>query len=185
MKKETKNPTVGEEAYKRLSNPDSKQGIIDTQREIDKKYFEGIEECIKKHKGLTGFEKEFFIVVLAKKERVMENVLRRYYIARKSLPTPDYDQTVWRYKTTGDLEFIWVVPDHNTCQEMFHHPETVPVTEQDLLKFVQLFMNGILYHEACKKFGIEIDVDKNPVEMLDISEESRAKIAKHVEDAML
>lgn len=167
MKKEEKNSTtVGQEAYKRLLNPDSKQGIIDTQREIDKQYFEQIEECVKKHKGKLGFTGDFFITVISKKERVMENVIRRYFIARESLPTPNYDQTVWRFnQKVGDLQYIWTIPDHNTCQEMFNNPMKVPESEDWLLQMVQMFMTGRLYHATCKQFNIAIDVDsEKPLE---------------------
>ena len=167
---ETKNSTVGEEAYKRLLNPDHKQGIIDTQREIDKKYFDGIEECVKLHKGKHGFEGDFFIVVIAKKERLMENVIRRYYVARQTLPAPEFDQTVWRYLKEGDLQFIWVVPDHNTAQEMYHHPERVPKEEMHLYKMVKALMEGRLYHEACHSFGIPIDVDTEKPPQLILSD---------------
>jgi len=152
--------TVGNEAYKRLINPDIKQGIIDTQREIDKNYFKEIEECIKRVKNSENFKNQsFFIVVITKKERLMENVIRRYFVPRLSLPTPAYDQTVWRYNKTGDLEFIWVVPDHNTCQEIYHNPLLVPKEEKWLKELVNMFMTGQLYHSACKQFNIPIDVD--------------------------
>lgn len=164
-----KKPTVGEEAYKRLLNPDSSQGIIDTQREIDKEYFTELESCVKSVKGKTGFEGDFFITILLKKERLMENVIRRYFIPRMSLPTPDYDQTVWRYNSSGSLEFIWVIPDHNTCQEVFHHPEKVPNDEKQLAYMINSFMKGTLYHEACKNFKIDIDVDTHKPQKLVIA----------------
>lgn len=159
MNDQKESSTVGEEAYKRLLNPDCKQGIIETQREIDKKYFEEVEKCIKLNKGKCGFEGDFFIVVINKKERLMENVIRRYFLARQSLPTPAYDQTVWRYLKEGDLEYIWTVPDHNTCQEMYHNPDSVPEDEKWLYRMVKAFMEGRLYHEACENFGILVDVD--------------------------
>jgi len=162
-----KKTTVGEEAYKRLLNPDTKQSIIDTQQEIDKDYFPQLEECIKKHIGKPNFEGDFFITVIVKKERLMENVVRRYFIARQTLPTPAYDQTVWRFNKRGDVEYIWTVPDHNTCQEMYHHPENVPPEEEWMYQMVKAFMSGHLYHEACANFKIPIDVDtEKPLELV-------------------
>lgn len=156
----TQPTTVGEEAYKRLLNPDDKQGIIDTQREIDKKYFDELAECVKRHKDTPAFQgKDFFVTVIVKKERLMENVIRRYFVARLSLPTPAYDQTVWRYNRKGDLEYIWTIPDNNTCQEMYYHPEKVPDNEEWLLRMVRAFMEGHIYHDACREFKIPLDVD--------------------------
>lgn len=152
-------PSVGEEALKRLLDPDHNQGIIDTQREIDKEYFPELEKCVQKAKGEPGFEGDFFVVVIAKKERLMENVIRRYFVPRQTLPAPDFDQTVWRYLKGGDIQYIWTVPDNNTCQEMYHHPELVPMEEAQLLEMVRAVMEGRLYHEACKNFNIPIDVD--------------------------
>ena len=159
-------PTVGEEAYKRLLNPDDKQGIIDTQREIDKEYFKELEDCVKRGKKMPFGDKDFFVVVIVKKERLMENVIRRYFIPRESLPTPAFDQTVWRYSKDGHLDYIWTIPDHNTCEEMYHHPELVPVEENWLLQMVSAFKSGRIYHEACESFKIPIDVDtEKPIEL--------------------
>lgn len=151
--------TVGEEAYKRLLNPDSKQEIIETQREIDKDYFKELEECARRGKKLPFGSNDFFIVVVCKKERLMENVIRRYFFPRQTLPTPDYDQTVWRYKKDGYVEFIWTIPDHNTCQEMYHHSDRYPEEEKELVNMVKLFMQGRLYHSACEHYKIPVEVD--------------------------
>jgi len=169
-KEKMEKTSVGEEAYKRLLNPDTKQGIIDTQREIDKDYFKEIEECVKRFKAKSGIDEDFFIVVIVKKERLMENVIRRYFVPRRSLPTPAYDQTVWRYRKGGELEFIWVVPDHNTCQEIYNHPERVPQEEAWLRQLVNSFMSGHLYHQACHTFGIPVDVDTEKPAQLALKE---------------
>ena len=109
-----KKHTVGEEAVKRLLNPDTKQGIIDTQREADKEYFEEIKKCVESHKA---WDEPYYIVTIHKKERLLENVVRRYFLARQSLPTPQWDQTVWRYNPkNGDLRFLWVLPDENSAK---------------------------------------------------------------------
>ena len=151
--------TVGEEAYKRLLNPDHKQEIVETQREIDKEYYKELEECVNRGKKLHFGDDDFFVVVVCKKERLMENVIRRYFFPRQTLPTPDFDQTVWRYKKDGYVEFIWTIPDHNTCQEMLNYPDRYPFEEKELVNMVRLFMEGVLYHQACKHFNIPVDVD--------------------------
>jgi len=151
-----KKKTVGEEAVKLLNNVDQKQGIVDTQREIDKDYFESLENCVSKAK-LDDFPDEFFVVVISKKERVLENVIRRYFVARRTLPTPDYDQTVWRHKS-GKLDYIWTVPDHNTCQEInISNPR---IGEEKLHRMAKLFIQGRLYHAACNNFNITPEFDE-------------------------
>lgn len=140
--------TVGAEALKRLQNADYKQGIVDTQREADKEYFAEIEKCVKAHSQWT---EPFYIVILQKKERLMENVVRRYFLARQSLPTPDWDQTVWRYTpATGDMRFLWVLPDRNTAMWMASNPNDVPQEQQPLLLFVMEFLDHKLYDRYLK-----------------------------------
>jgi hypothetical protein len=146
--------TVGAEAYKRLLNPDTKQGIVDTQREMDKEYFEEIEKCLRNNKGLVDAKGTVFVVVICKKERLMENVVRRYFICRQTLPTPDYDQTVWLYRKGQDLQFIWVTPDHNTCEEIYFGKHQMPENERWLYNLVRAFMEGRLYKEAVENFNI-------------------------------
>ena len=142
-KKRKKRKTVGEEAVKRLENVDTKQGIVDTQREADKEYMDEIKKCIEANKS---WDDPFYIVVLQKKERLLENVVRRYFFARESLPSPDWDQTVWRYKPkTGDLRFVWVLPDKNTAMWMAGMPHTVPKEQTELLGFVLDFLDKKLY----------------------------------------
>jgi len=62
-------------------------------KKVDCSKIEGHDIC-KDREPLHG---DFFIVVLLKKERLLENVLRNYFIATKACPTPHYDQTVYRY----------------------------------------------------------------------------------------
>jgi len=148
--KMNKKHTVGEEAVKRLMNPDTGQGIVDTQREADKEYFEEIKKCIANH---TSWDKPFYILTIHKKEQLLENVVRRYFFARQSLPTPQWDQTVWRYDPkNGDLQFIWVLPDENTAKWLAGNPQQVYKEHGELLQFVMDFLNKKLYRFYHNKF---------------------------------
>ena len=116
-----KKQTLGEAALERLANPDEKQSIVDTQKEIDKEYMSEIEKCIQNHKD---WDFPFYIVVALEKHKQLENVIRRSFIGRRSLPTGTWDQTVWKYyPSTGDLEFIWVTPDKDTGAFLMAFPE--------------------------------------------------------------
>lgn len=121
---------------------DSKQGVIDTQREMNKKFIPEIEKCIKNHKDWT---EPFYIIVINKRERLMVNVIRQYFIARKTLPTEDYDQTVFKYDPTScNLEFLWTVPDVFTVNELLLHKNNLPEDHRRLVEFCWLFKNGRL-----------------------------------------
>jgi hypothetical protein len=162
--------TVGKEAHKRLSNPDTKQGIIDTQREVDKEYFQEIQKCVENHKDWNS---PYFIVVHVKKEQLMENVIRRYFIGRQSLPTPQWDQTVWRYTPiTGDLEFLWTLPDESTGVFMAQDIENSARQCPDLLQFVLDFVNDKLYRFFHRRF------EHNSTDLVDEKGSPYAKFAK-------
>jgi len=146
----TKKKTVGEEAIERLSKADTKQGIVDTQREADKEYFPEIEKCIENHKHL---DTPYYIVVHHKKERLLENVLRRYFFARQTLPTPQWDQTVWRYNPkTSELRFVWTLPDENTAKWMASNPQELSEHHRELVEFIMSFLSGTLYSKYYKEF---------------------------------
>ncbi len=143
--------TVGEEAVERLENPDLGQGIVDTQKEIDKEYFTEVYKCAQKQKD---WDKPFYVVVHIKIEQLMHNVIRRYFFARQTLPTPQWDQTVWRYyPKTGNCEFVWVLPDVKTAQWMASDPMSIPEEQLQLYGFVQDCLDQTLL----KKFQVKFD----------------------------
>ena len=143
--------TVGAASQRllRAHNPD--QTVIDTQREIDKGYFDEILKVVDRDPA-KGWTEPYYIVVLTKKERIMENVLRRYFFARRSLPGPTFDQTVWRYyPAKGDLEFLWVLPDKETAAWMQWFPQDVPAGHEALIGFVNDFVTDKLYIKHAPK----------------------------------
>jgi len=139
----TKRKKVGQEAYERLLSPDTKQSVVDTQREADKEYFTEIQKTVDAHKS---WDDPYFIVVIHKKERLLENVVRRYFLARRSLPQPEFDQTVWRYDPkTSDLTFLWVIPDRDTCMWMASSPDDIHPEQRHLLGYVMDMLDKKLY----------------------------------------
>lgn len=118
-------------------------------------YDKNIYICIEQAKKDFPHLFEFYVVVLTKKERLMPNVLRHYYFARASCPTPDYDQTVYHYILQKDhLEFMWVIPSKDTCEYMRHNMLTIPLEEKQLLQFVLDFYDDTLM-KKCKKLNDE------------------------------
>jgi hypothetical protein len=96
-------------------------------------------------RGLKEYVGDFFLVVLTKKERLMQNVIRNYFFSRKTCPTPEYDQVVYHYhRTSGDIEFIWVVPSKDTCELFKDNMLKIVSHEQQLLKYVLSFYDGTL-----------------------------------------
>jgi len=120
------------------------------------KYEPQIIECLEKHKKI--FPNDFYVIVITKKERLMKNVIRHYFFGRISCPTPDYDQVVYKYNKKDDkLEFIWVIPDKETCKFMTNNPHQVDISQWELLSWVLKFADGSLFKVAKKLNGEKKD----------------------------
>lgn len=97
---------------------------------------------------------DFFIVVLTKKEKLMQNVIRNYFFFRISCPTPDYDQTVYKYSYSEDkIDFIWTIPSKHTCLTFLENRDKIVPEEWGLLKFILEFRDGTLYKKSKKLNG--------------------------------
>ena len=142
-----KKENVGKSSYDLLMQEHKQFSAIEYEREMHKDYEKEINACIKHHSNI--FKEDFFVVVLRKRERLKDNVLRTYFFGRRSCPTPTYDQTVYKYSYhTGDIEFIWTIPDLETCTVMNRDALLVPKEERDLLNFVFDFYSGVLDMKA-------------------------------------
>ncbi len=148
--------TVGQASLEALQVDEGPVTIIDKQREMQQDYLVNLIECINTFKQAHP-HKNFFVVVLAKNERLLTNVVRNYFMARLSCPTPNYDQTVYQYFAhTESLNFIWVIPDRDTCFHLKENVLQVHPEEHDLLKFIFAFSDGTLYN-YCKYLNGELD----------------------------
>lgn len=161
--------TVGSIASELLSQSNT-QDVIETQRATEQEYLDNLIWAVKHaqkkidcssiegHKECASriaFEKDFFIVVLLKKEKLLENVLRNYFITTLACPTPHFDQTVYRYDhKKEDVEFIWVVPDKETCEILSSNATIIVPEERQLLRMVLDYYDGTLFRIA-KKFNGE------------------------------
>lgn len=143
--------TVGSKALELQSKGDQEINAIDLQREIHKEKWENdFRECF--DRGKRRFDGDFFVVVLFKKERLLHNVVRQYFIDRQSCPTPEWDQTVFHYHRESDeLEFLWCVPDHTTCKALIQNKDELSLEQIPLLQYVQAFYSGQLDKETQKR----------------------------------
>ena len=150
-------PTVGEVAAKLLEKAESNdQTVIDQTREQLSEYYDELIKCVNEHKNkIVG---NFYVVVITKKERLITNVLRNYFFARVSCPTPDYDQAVYHYDAKKEeLSFMWVIPDRETCLLLRANTSQIPQEELQLLGFVQDFASGKLFKLAKSLNGEKVD----------------------------
>lgn len=143
-----KKKTVGAYSYE-LQQKDEKINPIELQRamhegnESDDSYENQVGLAVKRGEEL--YEGNFFIVVLFKKERLMMNVVRQYFMPRKTCPRPEYDQVVYKYnRKAADLSFIWVIPNKQSCESIPMDILKYPKEQKEFLNYVMDFNSGKL-----------------------------------------
>ncbi len=157
MKK--KKETVGAIALDLMQKTPESRDPIEIERAMQEDYIKELVKCVDIHKPLLMGN--FFLVVITKNEKLMPNVFRNYFSARQSCPTPDYDQSVFRYNRVDDcIEYLWTVPSKDTCHHLKDNAVQVAPEERDLLKMVLDFADGTLY-KLCKKLNNE--EEKSPL----------------------
>jgi hypothetical protein len=129
-------PTVGEESLKRIMSGD-KQEVGETSGAMNKTYEEELMECVHEYqKKRLENVKPFYVVVLAKKERLMKNVVRRYFFGRESEPTPEYDQAVYEVNPKDQqVNFQWQIPDIESYHDMVFNGHLYDIEQQQLVSF--------------------------------------------------
>ena len=152
-----KKETVGKLARDLLLKNDvPTHSPAEQMREQLSEFEKNVEICLDEHK--KHFPGDFYIVVLTKKEKLMQNVIRNYFYGRRSCPTPDYDQCVYLYnKQHNRLELLWVIPDRKTAKYFRDYSHEVNPTQYELLSYVLKFADGSLFKLAKKLNGEKED----------------------------
>jgi len=160
VKKERKDvsasaPTVGKVAIalqEKAGNATSTHSVVDQTQSQTSEYLDNLIQCVNENKPkIVG---NFYVVVITKKEKLLENVLRNYFFSRMTCPTPDYDQALFYYDAKADqISFIWVIPDKETCVMMIKNMGQIAPEEHELLQFVIDFSSGKLFQLAKKLNG--------------------------------
>lgn len=155
MKMAKSRDTVGKISSDLLLKEPESTDPIEIEREMHSDYEKNINECV--NQGLKDFSGDFFVVVITKKEPLMVNVLRNYFFARSTCPTPDYDQAAYHFKRSANvLEFLWVIPSKYVCMYLRENSAEVVKEEWELLNFVLKFYDNTLLGIA-KKLNSEAD----------------------------
>lgn len=137
--------TVGTAALELLKKADSKQGVIETQREMQKGYIDELIICAKEAEKKFGTDRCFYICVQTRRERLLVNVIRNQFYARWSRPFPAYDLALYHYDPKDEkISFIWCIPDRETVEAMCDPAFVCPRDQQQLLSFVVGFKKGCL-----------------------------------------
>ena len=149
MKKKTMGSVSSELAVKQVDDTHTAHDQMEESlTDWDRNIFECIERSKKEYSG------DFYLVVITKKERLLTNVIRNYFMTRVSCPTPDYDQTVYKYNKKYEiLDFLWVIPSKDACLMLRENAMYVMPEERQLLQFVLDFADGSLFEVAKRLNG--------------------------------
>ncbi len=150
--------TVGKFATDLMAKDDGYQvNAVDQQRAMTEDYIKNLHEAVER--GIKSYpNSDFYVHVETKKEKLLENVLRNYFITKHACPTPNYDQSVFKYHhEKGDIVFMWVVPDRGTCFYFKENSAQIPAEEKDLLQFIRMFDDGTLLKLAKRLNGEETE----------------------------
>jgi hypothetical protein len=151
-----KRKTVGQIVSELLIN-ESTETSFPTPAEANEEKFRKFEQalllCIERGKKL--FDGDFYIDVASKKERSLQGkAYRDYFIPKGACPTPQYDQTVYRYYRNDDrVEFLWVIPAKDICGFIIENALILPDEQAQLRDFVLKFTSGELDQLAMKLNG--------------------------------
>ncbi len=149
-------PTVGKLAVDLLSRHRDAVSAVDQMQESLTEFEWNVWECVSRSK--KDFPGDFYVVVLTKKERLLENVIRNYFYARLSCPTPDWDQTVYKYKHKGnELKFAWTIPSKQACEYVTLNYNTLPKEQAQLISYIFAFNDGTLEKVAKELNGEKSD----------------------------
>jgi len=130
--------------------------VVELVQEANKDYEDNLIECLER--GKKYYTKDFYIVALFKKERLFDEVHRLMWFPRVSCPTPTYSQIVYRFTRDCErLEFLWVVPDADTCMFYCDNALDIDPEERDLLNFILDFRSGTLDQKAKDLNGEKAD----------------------------
>ena len=140
---EEKKITAGSASNDLKAKEHAQESAIDYGREMRKDYIKNLLEVL--HDGKNKYQGDFYIVVLGKRERLLNNILRNYFFHRKSCPTATHDQTVFKCNQHKDeIELLWTVPDMETSIIFIQNAKDIIPEEMGLLKFILDFKDGTL-----------------------------------------
>lgn len=151
-------PTVGEKSAELLQNP-TPQEVGDTLPGMVERYDQELRATLKAHSN----HPYYFIVVLRKKDPMMVNVMRQWFVApRLSLPDPTtltaefplYDHDVWEVENSEPVH-LWTLPGPDGVPNILKHPEQhCP----QLVRQIKEYQDGKLMENVSNSLRRQLDI---------------------------
>ncbi len=148
--------TLGKIATDLIQKESHPVDVIEQTNEMLTDWDKNIEAAIQE--GKTKYNYDFYIHVETKQEKLLQNVLRNYFFTRTTCPTPNYDQTIFKYHYKEDIpEFLWVIPSRMACKIIKAGALHLPEDQKELLGFVMDFDDGTLLKKCKELNGEQVD----------------------------
>lgn len=148
--------TVGALAAELLAKPLEVTHPIDQMRANLEEYENNMVECYNDAK--KKYNSDFYIVVLFRKEKLMINASRNVFFHRMSCPTPNYEQSVYRYDKKDDaMKLLWTIPDIASCRYLKINALSLDGDDRALLRYVVDHSDGSLLNYAKRLNGEKSD----------------------------
>ena len=149
-----KKKTVGAESLRLMQQKQENSDPIAQSRAMLEDYEKNFNQALER--GNSQYHGTFYIVVITKKERLMENVIRNYFLIRESCPTPEYDQIVYKCdKNKKMIDLLWTLPNMQACEIYRDRALEVASDEKELLLNILSFYDGSLL-KKCKELNGEL-----------------------------
>ena len=134
--------------------------VIEYRRAMEPEIIKNIWKAIEKAKNQDLYRNhDFYVCLLMKTERI-GGAARTFVLARKSCPTPTYQQSTWKYHhESGSLEFLWSIPDKILYYHIVNNAQKYLADKEceGLAKFVLLMESGDLLKWVIKENGEKPD----------------------------
>jgi hypothetical protein len=139
-----KKKTVGQESLELSQKTPENISIIEQQEAMQQDYMKNLLDTV--DIAYKQYPSDFFVEVITKNEKLMPNVFRNYFVHRVSCPTPNYDQSVYKYnREAGQVEYIWTIPSRDATHHLVENRLIVHKDERQLLDFCLKFASGDLF----------------------------------------
>lgn len=100
-------PTVDSSTAMRVAASGEEAVTGDVRNEMLKNIHAGIEKCIED----TPWEEPYYVVVLARRQHSMKNVMKTTVISRRTEPIKDFDMCCYIYDPVKEvIDLKWAVP---------------------------------------------------------------------------
>lgn len=140
---EKRTETVGKICHDLMLKDPVSTDPIELERAMQEDYINQLKEAVEVNRKLI--HGDFYVVVTTKMEPLMVNAFRNFFEPRHTCPTPQYDQSVYKYFAKEEhLAYMWTVPCKDACIYLKRNAQYVVKEEQQILHFALAFLDGSL-----------------------------------------